>query len=342
MRTRRKLLRTSPAWRAAAVTAAVPLAIACESAMTDPRAPGATSLSLAAAGFSAWSPALNIEASLPGADAAFNTSSLDGCPFISRDGKSFYLASNRAGGLGGIDIWVSRRSSPDQPWGAPANVGEPVNSPANDFCPTIDRDGHRFFFVSTRDIPGISCGGADIYETRLRDDGSFEQPRNLGCEVNSAADEAGPFPLPEAGANPVLYFSSTRPGLGAGGDLYRSESRGGVFGPAEPVPGVNSTADDGQPNLRRDGLELFFYSTRAVTGAQGGADLYSAERTSVSEPWSTPVNLGPDVNSAANETRPSLSWDGTTLYFGSTRPASEAGSSDIYLTTRQPLGGPGE
>jgi hypothetical protein len=62
----------------------------------------------------------------------------------------------------------------------------------------------------------------------------------------------------------------------------------------------------------------------------------------VSEPWSTPTNLGPDVNSAASETRPSLSWDGTTLYFGSTRPASEAGSSDIYLTTRQRFAGGSE
>lgn len=182
--------------------------------------------------------------------------------------------------------------------------------------------------------PG-TCGGADIYETRLRGDGSFDQPRNLGCEVNSSADEASPFPLPERADGPVLYFSSTRPGLGTGGDLYRSRSRGGVFGPAELVPGVNSSSDDGQPNLRRDGLELFFYSTRP--GTLGGSDIYASVRASVSSPWSTPVNLGAAVNTAAGESRPSLSWDGTTLYFGSTR--NSAASSDIYLTTREPLRG---
>jgi hypothetical protein len=66
------------------------------------------------------------------------------------------------------------------------------------------------------------------------------------------------------------------------------------------------------------------------------ADLYSATRAAGSDPWSTPVNLGAGVNSAAAETRPSLSWDGTTLYFGSTRPGGE-GSSDHYVTTRERL-----
>lgn len=280
---------------------------------------------LAASGdFGSWSQAVRVE-SIPGTDPSFNGAALDGCPFVSRDGKAFYMASNRPGGLGGIDIWVSRRASVDDPWGPPANVGAPVNSEANDFCPTISRDGHLFYFVSSR---AGGCGGDDIYTTRLRP-GGWDPVENLGCEVNSPANEASPFPLPERAAGPVLYFSSTRSG---GGDLFRSVSHGGVFGPAEGLAGVNSpTANDGQPNLRRDGLELFFFSTRP--GGLGMQDLYSATRASVHEPWSTPVNLGPLVNSPAPDTRPSLSWDGTTLYFGSGRPGGE-GDSDLYVTTR--------
>lgn len=99
---------------------------------------------------------------------------------------------------------------------------------------------------------------------------------------------------------------------------------------------VNSAFEDAQPNVRRDGLEIFFSSNR--TGTVGMADIYSATRARTSDPWSTPVNLGSNVNSGAAETRPSLSWDGTTLYFGSTRPGVE-GVSDIYVTTRQRLGG---
>ena len=150
---------------------------------------------LAASGdFSAWSPALRVETT--GADPEFNGPSLDGCPFISRDGKTFYMASTRPGGLGGIDIWVSTRDSARDEWGAPVDAGAPVNSPANDFCPTTSRDGHLFYFVCNR--PG-GCGGDDIYVTRFRTSGS-DPPQNLGCDVNSAANEAGPLPTPRAGA----------------------------------------------------------------------------------------------------------------------------------------------
>jgi Tol biopolymer transport system component len=278
--------------------------------------------------FSEWSQATRVEAS--GADSAFNGPSLDGCPFISRDDKTFYMASNRPGGLGGIDIWVSTRASADADWGAPVNVGAPVNSAANDFCPTISRDGHLFYFVSNR--PN-GCGGDDIYGTRLRADG-WDPVSNLGCDVNSVGNEASPFPLLESADGPVLYFSSTKAGSA---DLYMSESHGGVFSAAAPIAELNTAGQDGQPNVRRDGLEIFFFSNRP--GAAGN-DIYAATRASTGDPWSTPVNLGPNVNSPASETRPSLSWDGTVLYFGSTRTGNGAeGDSDHYVTTRERLTG---
>lgn len=316
------------------IAAIAVLAAGCEEGPADPGTSYvAPSIDLAALGpFSAWSSAVTAELALAGASPSFNTPSLDGCPFTSRDGKSFYMASNRPGGLGGIDIWVSTRASADDPWGPPTNLGAPINSAADDFCPTLDRDGHRFFFVSRRAV-ARACGGSDIYVSRLRADGVYDDPVNLGCEVNSAFDEASPFPLPQAGGPSVLYFSSNRPGLGVGGDLYVSEWRGSAYGPPELVPGVNGPFDDGQPNVRRDGLELLFYSTRPDAGALGGPDIYAATRASTSDAWSTPVNLGPAVNSAAGETRPSLSWDGTVLYVGSTRAGGE-GASDIYVSTR--------
>ena len=152
-----------------------------------------------------------------------------------------------------------------------------------------------------------------------------------------------PFPVLRSG-QVLLYFSSNRPGgfaedppgaLAGDSDLYVSSWDGSVFGPPELVPGGNSEFDDGQPNLRHDRLELFFFSNRP--GTFGLADIYGAIRKRTSDPWSTPVNLGPNVNSAAAETRPSLSWDGETLYFGSTRPGGE-GSTDHYVTTREKLG----
>lgn len=134
------------------------------------------------------------------------------------------------------------------------------------------------YFVSTRQVEG-ACGGGDIYVIRMRGDGSFEEPRHLGCTVNSEFNEFSPFPLPQSHTGPVLYSSSTRPNGGEGGDIYMSRCHGGVFGPPEPVPGVNSPADDGHPNVRRDGLEIFFYSARSdLPGAQGASDIHVATR----------------------------------------------------------------
>jgi hypothetical protein len=89
-----------------------------------------------------------------------------------------------------------------------------------------------------------------------------------------------------------------------------------------------------RPNVRRGGLEIVFNSNRP--GTLGGQDLYSATRESIEDPWSTPVNLGPMVNTSNNETRGSF-WGGETLYFGRT-PGPE-GSTDIYVTTRERHGG---
>lgn len=282
--------------------------------------------------FGAWGAATRVEDDNPDTDKSFNGPALDGCPFISRDDTTFYMASNRVVpgvSKGGIDIWISTRANSGEPWGAPVNAGAPVNSTANDFCPTISRDGHAFFFVSDR--PG-GYGLSDIYTARLRNATGFKNVRNAGSAINSAGAEASPFPLAQSATGPVLYYSSTGHDSGVDGpDIFMSEWRGGTYGAPVKVPNVNSASEDGHPNVRRDGLELFFYSTRP--GGSGLADIYSASRASTSDDFGTPVNLGSAVNSAASETRPSLSWDGTTLYFGSTRTGGD-GNSDHYVSTR--------
>lgn len=297
-----------------------------------------------------WAPAQSVELAFGGTSPSFNSAFLDGCPFVARDDRTFFMASARPGGQGGIDIWVATRESADGPWSAPVNAGPTLNSASNDFCPTLARDGHTFYFASNR--PG-GCGGDDLYVTRLHGDIAkltqdlviepgeawFDEPENLGCVVNSAGNEASPFPLELPGAGPVLFFSSTRAGgaseepagaITGDADLYMAGSQGGEFLAPSLVPGVNTGWEEGQPNVSRDALEIFFYSNRP--GTLGGNDIYSATRASAMDAFATPFNLGPNVNGAAAETRPSLSWDGRTLYFGSTRPGE--GSSDIYVTTR--------
>jgi len=288
---------------------------------------GAVSVATASAmHFSPWSAAQKID-EINGNSAELNTAFQDGCPIQSPDGLSLYMASNRPGGHGLLDIWVARRASKDEPFGAPEDLGAPVNSAADDFCPTPVR-GNGLFFVSRRSGPG-TCGLGDIYFTRLNRVHGWSEPERLACAPegpNTALDEQGPSYF-EAGGEGYLYFSSSSAAVP--GDIYASrETADGRFGPASPVAELNSTGNDIQPNVRKDGLEVVFSSP----GANGGQDIYAATRDSTSEPWSTPVNLGAAVNTSAGETRPSLSSDGRDLLFG--RAPGPEGSGDIYLSTR--------
>jgi hypothetical protein len=301
-------------------------------------------LSAAAAGaaeFSAWGSPANVE-TLPGSASDVNTPYLDGCPIQAPNGLSLYMASTRPDGEGGIDIWVATRPSTNVGFGSPQNLGAPVNSPADDFCPT-PLPGGRLFFVSSR---GGGCGGADMYATKRTHSGAWRQPTNLGCQVNSAAGEASPSLVNEDGTS-VLYFSSNRPGGFAAeagtapdSDIYRSTRQAdGTFGAATLVPGVNTAAEDSRPNVRKDSLEMVFDSTRP--GTLGGPDIYSAMRATVADEW-TATHLA-SISSPASDTRASLSWDGLTLLFGSNRGGSELDpvtgqpSNDIYYSTRTAL-----
>jgi hypothetical protein len=277
--------------------------------------------------FSPWATAVDAEDVL-GTSAELNTAAQDGCPIQSPDRLSLYMASTRPGGHGGIDIWVAQRESQGAPWGAPENLPEPVNSAADDFCPTPIRGG-GLFFVSRRVTPGVSCGMGDIYLTRLNPGQGWETPEHLGCAPNgpnTALDEQGPSYLKTGG--PTLYFSS-------GPDIYKSERHGdGRFGAPEAVASLNSAAIDVQPNVRHDGREIVFASNRG--GAATGQDIWSATRSGPNGPWSAPVNLGGAINTSANETRPSLSWDATTLYFG--RAPGLPVTTDIFVSTREQTG----
>ena len=111
-----------------AALAAVPLAAASGAAQAAPR-------------YSAWGVAAPV--------VEVNSTVADGCPIESRDGLSLYIASMRTGTLGGNDVWAADRASKREPFGEPQNLGAPVNTDANDFCPTPIY-GNYLMFVSER------------------------------------------------------------------------------------------------------------------------------------------------------------------------------------------------
>jgi Tol biopolymer transport system component len=274
--------------------------------------------------FSAWQPAVPIS-DLPGSHSDVNTEYLDGCPILSPDGHWLFMATNRPNGVGALDVWAAHRDDTDEGFGAPVNLGPAVNSTANDFCPTPLR-GNRLLFVSDR---AGGCGGADIYVTRWSRGKGWAAPSNLGCAPtgpNTAGGEAGPSYV--SGGAGYLFFSSN---VGGNSDLYVSTGKLTTgFGAPAAITELNTAVEDSRPNVRRDGLEIVFDSNRL--GGQGGADIWVSTRASLSSAWSAPANVGTAVNTAANETRASLSWDAETMLFG--RAPGPEGQTDIYLTTR--------
>jgi Tol biopolymer transport system component len=276
-----------------------------------------------------------------------NSTQGDMHPALSKDGLSIYFGRGAASGA--FDVWVSQRAGVDDPWGTAQNSGSTINTDRGENQPTLSVDGHRLFFNSDR-LGGV--GGQDLYVSRRRDkrdNFDWETAVNLGSGVNTGANEVGPalFEDDEAGTI-VLYFASNRPGGLGGNDIYASRRLAdGTFSAPVRVVELSSASDDNAPGIRRDGLEVFITSDRS--GTLGGTDLWVATRAGTSEQWSTPVNLGPMVNTSFNDGGAALSRDGTTLYFHSN--ANRLGNQgpcfgelgpcnfDSYVTTRSKLRG---
>jgi hypothetical protein len=102
---------------------------------------------------------------------------------------------------------------------------------------------------------------------------------------------------------------------------------------SEPInlgPIVNSTATDRGPAISKDGLSLYFASTRL--GGAGGEDLYVSQRETPDSAWGPAMNLGPIINTVANEMVPAFSRDGHSMFFASNRTGSAG--IDIWVSRR--------
>src|ERR1043165_46326 len=154
----------------------------------------------------------------PEAIAAINTEHDELGPEMSRDGKSLYFYSDRPGGLGGYDIWVSRAGTSG--WGEPVNLGPTINSEFSEYGPALTPDGKTLYFASNRPRPGEplperSAWPATVRDQRTRHDYDLfaadlaaATPAVPVLELNSSFDEGAPAMSP---SGDFLYFASDRP-----------------------------------------------------------------------------------------------------------------------------------
>lgn len=158
-------------------------------------------------------------------------------------------------------------------------------------------------------------------------DAEWSAPVHLPAPVNSASSDLGPDLSPDGLS---LYFGSDRPGGSGNVDLWAVHRDCPDCPWGTPVNlNINSSQSDGGPSFSPDGHVLFFSSNRP--GGYGGDDIWLSYREDVTDDlgWGPPVNLGPGVNTADQETGPvyvpALRPEGANLYF-----IRGAGNSDIY------------
>jgi hypothetical protein len=240
-----------------------------------------------------------------------NSQYYDDCPEISADGLELYFHSMRPGGQGEGDIWVTTRTSKDEAWGEPVNLGPSVNSSSYEFDACISADGLSLYVNSMRTG---GQGEDDLWvTTRATTSDPWGSAVNLGPTVNCPTWDYGPS-ISADGLS--LYFVSNRPGSYGGIWVATRETTKDDWG--EPVnlgPTINDAMYSQGPSISADELVLFFESIRPGSGV-GSCDLWMSKRATIDDPWSEPMNLGSPVNTPGGEKNPCISADGRTLYFG--------------------------
>jgi len=252
----------------------------------------------------------------------------DGGACISPNGLEFYLYSFLEGGTFPI-CRAAQRETTEDPWPEAVSLEPPLKRGG---ASCFSSDGLSLYFDSDR---SSTSGGVDMWvATRASLFDPWSDPLNLGPSVNSPVWDMGASVSTDG---LELFFCSGRPEVSEDWDIWVS-ARATVSDPwGQAVnlgPTVNSPVFDGHPFISPDGLILYLTSERS--GGYGNSDIWMTRRATRDDAWGEPVNLGPPVNTATGEGEPYCSTDGSTLYFGSTRPGG-IGGWDIWQTSILPI-----
>lgn len=189
-----------------------------------------------------------------------NSQYWDSQPTINCEGKSLYFVSDRPGGFGGKDIWVSHLQGNDT-WTEAINLGPKINTPRDEESPFISDDNVTLFFASNGH-PGY--GGMDIFYSRYSEETEWGIPQNMGKPVNSSEQELSFFMT--AKGDKGLVASSREGGYG-GMDIYEFKMpgkkdfeeiayiKGQVFDAVtkEPIESVVYIGEKGNYNTDKEG-----------------------------------------------------------------------------------------
>ncbi|GAB4249217.1 MAG: hypothetical protein Kow0027_12000 [Saprospiraceae bacterium] len=165
-----------------------------------------------------WTPVRNL-------GRPVNSAAYESLPSLSAEGDALYFTSNRKGGFGGLDLWVSYRK-PDGHWGEPVNLGSTINTPFDEQAPFIHPDGQTLYFMS-KGHRGM--GAYDLFLSRKDEKGNWSSPENLGYPINSRGNEGA---LTVSLDGKTAFYASDMPGGFGKNDIYYFE----LYEGARPQP----------------------------------------------------------------------------------------------------------
>ena len=202
------------------------------------------------------------------------------------------------------------------------NLGPGVNTSSYEYWPGMTVDGETLVFTRLVDMQ------EDFYLSSRKNDG-WDKARPLPGNINTKENEGT---TSVSGNGKLIYFTvCNQEGFGSC-DLFYSRTNGALWSRRINLgETINSAQWDAQPAISADAKTLIFSSARP--GGYGGKDLWMSKWAEGK--WSTPQNLGPNINTNGDEEAPFLHYDGRTLYFGSNGHPGY-GEHDIFFSQLQP------
>ena len=263
-----------------------------------------------------------------------NSSFSDGGPSLSADGLSLYFSSDRDGGSGDSDIWMTTRETIDSEWSTPVNLGPTINSAATDIEPDISANGLELYFESWHrwnPRPGNVNWMGDIWVAkRANIDDPWGTPVNLVPLVSTTEADGEP----SISSDGLELYYVTGP-VGDDTNIYVSirENISTDWGAPQSLDQLNPQGMEWSPDISSDGRVLFFGRTDDWTTP---CDIWMAIRDSVSGDWNPPIKLGPPINIDSSQCGTTTSADGRFLLFDSDRSGGH-GDYDIWQATIDPV-----
>jgi hypothetical protein len=211
-----------------------------------------------------WNPVVKLNENI-------NTKYWESHATISPDGKKLFFSSNRKGGYGGLDIYMSELDSIGQ-WGMARNLGPVINTPYHEDTPAMTEDGKTLFFSSRGHY---NMGGYDIFYSTMLGDGEWSIPLNAGYPLNTTDDDLFFTPVQKGYQGYIARYDEK--GFGEQ-DLFRVE----IFSDDHPrkflIRGVTRIDD-----LRSDIAAGIRVIVRDLNGTQAPIIVYTNPATGAYE-----------------------------------------------------------